>query len=458
VRALHDGAPSRAGTIVDFVRQVMDTVLITALDQEGRGIARIDGKAVFVEGALAGELVTMEVHRRRPTYELARATGILRSSPSRVVPLCPHFGVCGGCSLQHLDAAAQVAAKQRVLEDALWHIGRVRAGELLAPIHGPAWGYRQRARLSVRHVPKKGGVLVGFHERKSSFITDMRTCPVLPPHISSLLPALRELIGSLSLRDRLPQIELAVGDDADDGTANEVLVLRNLDALTADDARTLTAFADRHGVRLYLQPQGPATVQAFHPPARALSYALPDFGVRIEFQPTDFTQVNVAMNRVLVRRAVGLLEPAEGDAVADFFCGLGNFSLPIARRGAQVVGVEGSAPLVRRAQANAQANGLANRARFVAADLFEATPASVEALGVIDKALLDPPREGAIALVKALPDARLSRIVYVSCNPGTLARDASVLVHERGFTLRKAGIVNLFPHTAHVESVALFTR
>lgn len=435
-----------------------DTVLITALDQEGRGIARIDGKAVFVEGALAGELVTIEIHRRRPTYELARATGIVRASPSRVAPLCPHFGVCGGCSLQHLEAAAQVAAKQRVLEDALWHIGRVRAGELLAPIHGPAWGYRQRARLSVRDVPKKGGVLVGFHERKSSFITDMRTCPVLPPHVSSLLPALRELIGSLSLRDRLPQIELAVGDDADDGTANEVLVLRNLDALTPSDERALADFADRHGVRLYLQPQGPATVQAFHPPARPLSYALPDFGVRIEFQPTDFTQVNVAMNRMLVRRAVGLLEPMEGDAVADFFCGLGNFSLPIARRRAKVVGVEGSAPLVRRAQANAQANGLANRARFVAADLFEATPASIEALGAIDKALLDPPREGAIALVKALPEARLARVVYVSCNPATLARDASVLVHERGFTLRKAGIVNLFPHTAHVESVALFTR
>ena len=436
----------------------MDTVLITALDQEGRGIARIDGKAVFVEGALAGELVTIEIYRRRPTYELARATGILRASPSRVAPLCPHFGVCGGCSLQHLEAAAQVAAKQRVLEDALWHIGRVRAGELLAPIHGPAWGYRQRARLSVRDVPKKGGVLVGFHERKSSFITDMRSCPVLPPHISSLLPSLRELIGSLSLRDRLPQIELAVGDDADDGTGNEVLVLRNLAALTADDERALADFADRHGVRLYLQPQGPATVQAFHPPARTLGYALPDFGVRIEFQPTDFTQVNVAMNRMLVRRAVGLLEPTEGDAVADFFCGLGNFSLPIARRGAQVVGVEGSAPLVRRAQANAQANGLADRARFVVADLFEATPASLEALGAIDKALLDPPREGAIALVKALPAARLSRVVYVSCNPATLARDASVLVHERGFALRKAGIVNLFPHTAHVESVALFTR
>jgi len=436
----------------------MDTVLITALDQEGRGIARIDGKAVFVEGALAGELVTIETYRKRPTYELARATGILRASPSRVAPLCPHFGVCGGCSLQHLEAAAQVAAKQRVLEDALWHIGRVRAGELLTPIHGPAWGYRQRARLSVRDVPKKGGVLVGFHERKSSFITDMRSCPVLPPHISSLLPSLRELIGSLSLRDRLPQIELAIGDDADDGTGNEVLVLRNLAALTANDERALTDFADRHGVRLYLQPQGPATVQAFHPPARTLGYALADFAVRIEFQPTDFTQVNVAMNRMLVRRAIGLLEPTEGDVVADFFCGLGNFSLPIARRGAQVVGVEGSAPLVRRAQANAQANGLADRARFVVADLFEATPASLEALGAIDKALLDPPREGAIALVKALPVARLSRVVYVSCNPATLARDSSVLVHERGFALRKAGIVNLFPHTAHVESVALFTR
>jgi 23S rRNA (uracil1939-C5)-methyltransferase len=328
----------------------------------------------------------------------------------------------------------------------------------MAPIHGPAWGYRQRARLSVRDVPKKGGVLVGFHERKSSFITDMRSCPVLPPHISSLLPPLRELIGSLSLRDRLPQIELAVGDDADDGTGNEVLVLRNLAALTANDERALADFADRHGVRLYLQPQGPATVQAFHPAARTLGYALADFGVRIEFQPTDFTQVNVAMNRMLVRRAIGLLEPVEGDAVADFFCGLGNFSLPIARRGAQVVGVEGSAPLVRRAQANAQANEVANRARFVVADLFEATPASLEALGAIDKALLDPPREGAIALVKALPAARLARVVYVSCNPATLARDASVLVHERGFTLRKAGIVNLFPHTAHVESVALFTR
>ena len=436
----------------------MEPVLITALDQEGRGIARIDGKAVFVEGALVGERVAIEVYRRKPNYELARATAILSASASRVAPPCPHFGACGGCSLQHLEPSAQVAVKQRVLEDALWHIGRVRADEILAPIHGPAWRYRQRARLSVRDVRKKGGVLVGFHERKSSFVTDMLCCPVLPAHISSLLPALRALVASLSLRDRLPQIELAVGDDDADGTGNEVLVLRNLAPLTAGDERSLAAFADRHGVRLYLQPQGPASVQAFHPPARALGYALPDFGVRIAFEPTDFTQVNAAMNRMLVRRAIGLLGPSAHDRVADFFCGLGNFTLPIARRGAQVVGVEGSAPLVRRAQANAEANALADRARFVSADLFEATPAGIEALGPIDKALLDPPREGAIALVKALPEARLSRIVYVSCNPATLARDAAVLVHERGYRLAAAGVVNMFPHTAHVESIAVFDR
>ncbi|MGH8800587.1 MAG: 23S rRNA (uracil(1939)-C(5))-methyltransferase RlmD [Casimicrobiaceae bacterium] len=436
----------------------MDPVFISALDQEGRGIARVGGKAVFVEGALIGERVTFEVYRSKSHYDLARTTGILRASPSRVTPPCPHFGVCGGCSLQHLDTTAQVAVKQRVLEDALWHIGRVRAGELLAPIHGPAWGYRQRARLSVRDVPKKGGVLVGFHERKSSFVTDMRSCPVLPARISALLPALRALVGGLSLHDRLPQIELAIGDDADDGTSNEVLVLRNLEAPTPADERELAAFADRHGVRLYLQPQGPASVRAFHPPARALHYALPDFSVRIDFEPIDFTQVNTPMNRVLVRRAIGLLQPAPGETVADFFCGLGNFTLPIARRGARVTGVEGNAALVRRAEANAAANGLAERARFVAADLFEATRAGIEGLGPLDMALLDPPREGAVALVKALPEARLSRVVYVSCNPATLARDAAVLVHERGFRLRAAGIVNLFPHTAHVESVALFTR
>ena len=432
-----------------------DTVVITALDQEGRGIARVDGKATFVEGALIGEQVTVEVFRRKPSYELARATKIHTISSARVEPACPHFGVCGGCSLQHLEPAAQVAIKQRVLEDALWHIGRLRAGEILSPIHGAPWSYRHRARLSVRHVPSKGGVLVGFHERKSSFVTDMRRCLVLPPRISALLPEVRALVQTLSIADRLPQIELAIGDA--DGPV-DALVLRHLAPLTAEDERTLDVFSRRHGVDLYLPPGGPASAHPLRPSARRLAYALPEFGVTIDFSPTDFTQVNAAMNRVLVRRALALLDPQPGEAIADFFCGLGNFTLPIARRGASVVGVEGSADLAQRARNNAQRNGLAERMRFVIADLSAATPASIAALGPLDKALLDPPREGAVALVKALPDAALKRLVYVSCSPATLARDAAFLVRQRGFELAAAGVLNMFPHTAHVESIALFTR
>jgi 23S rRNA (uracil1939-C5)-methyltransferase len=434
----------------------MDTVVITALDQEGRGVARIDGKAVFVEGALIGERVAIEVLRRKPNYELARMAELYAASPARVVPPCPHFGICGGCSLQHLDPAAQVAVKQRVLEDALWHIARVRAGQLLAPIHGETWGYRQRARLSVRHVAKKGGVLVGFHERKSSFVADMTSCLVLPPRISALLPELRALVGRLSIRDRLPQIELAIGEGADGPV--DALVLRILSPLTDPDEQELAAFAAGHSVQLYVQAQGPASIRPLDPPGRTLAYSLPDFGLTFEFEPTDFTQVNAGLNRVLVRRAIGCLQPAPGEVVADFFCGLGNFTLPIARQGARVVGVEASRTLVQRAEANAARNGLSEYVRFAVADLFEATRASIEALGPVDKVLLDPPREGAIALVKALPQERLSRIVYVSCNPATLARDAAVLVHERGFALAAAGVANMFPHTAHVESIALFVR
>ncbi len=451
----------------------MESVVITALDQEGRGVARVDGKAMFVEGALIGERVAVEVLRRKPSYELARMSELLGASPARATPPCPYFGVCGGCSLQHLEPVAQVAVKQRVLEDALWHIGRVRADELLAPIHGITWGYRHRARLSVRDVPKKGGVLVGFREKKSTYVADMAACLVLPPRISALLPELRALIGSLSIHDRLPQIELAIGEATDGaeagksagegatkhrGEAVDALVLRNLAPITAADERELSGFAGRHGVDLYLQPQGPASVRPLTPPARRLSYALPDFGVTLDFEPTDFTQVNASLNRVLVRRAIALLEPSPGDQVADFFCGLGNFALPIARRGASVVGVEGSRTMIGRAEGNAQRNGLSERARFVIADLFAATRESVGTLGPLDKVLLDPPREGAIELVKALPEERLTRIVYVSCNPATLARDAAVLVHERGYTLSAAGVANMFPHTAHVESIALFVR
>jgi 23S rRNA (uracil1939-C5)-methyltransferase len=331
---------------------------------------------------------------------------------------------------------------------------------MLAPIHGITWGYRHRARMSVRDVPKKGGVLIGFRERKSTYVADMTSCLVLPPRISALLPELRVLIGTLSVHDRVPQIELAVGEATDEhrGEPVDVLVLRNLAPLAADDERKLIAFAGSHNVDLYLQPKGPASVHPLQPPAPRLRYALPDFGVTLDFEATDFTQVNASLNRVLVRRAIALLEPLPGDRVADFFCGLGNFTLPIARCGAAVVGVEGSRAMMERALANADRNGLAERTRFVVADLFAATRESVESLGPLDKVLVDPPREGAVELMKALPEEGLSRIVYVSCNPATLARDAAVLVHERDYSLAAAGIANMFPHTAHVESIALFTR
>src|SRR5215471_1229430 len=435
----------------------MTSALITGLDQEGRGVARIEGKAVFVEGALVGERVAIEAYRTKANYDLAGGVKIEAASPARVEPACPHFGVCGGCSLQHLEPAAQVAVKQRVLEDTLRHIGRVRPTQLLAPIHGPNWAYRQRARLSVRDVPKKGGVLVGFHERKSSFVADLRECAVLPERISSALPELRALIAGLSVRTRLPQIELAVGE-APNGPVY-ALVLRILAPLTPDDERLLAAFADRRGLNILLQPQGPASVRPLNPAECELAYTLPDFDVRLEFGPTDFTQVNAAMNRVLVRRAMALVDPQPGERIVDFFCGVGNFTLPIARRGASVTGIEGSAGLVRRARSNAFANGLEQLARFEIDDLFAVTAASLATTTAsFDKALLDPPREGAIALVKALSLEGAPRLVYVSCNPATLARDAAVLVHQQGYTLRAAGVVNMFPHTAHVESIALFER
>ena len=438
---------------------------IESLDQEGRGVAHIDGKAVFVEGGLPGERVSMEVIKRKPSYEIARITGIAKASASRVTPRCPHFGVCGGCTLQHADPALQLAAKQRALEEALARIGRVGADTVLPAIDGPAWGYRYRARLSVRHVPKKGGVLVGFHERKSSFVADMRECHVLPPRISALLSPLRTLVGSLTIRDRLPQIEIAIGERLNGPQGSppplvHVLVLRVLDLPSPTDEAKLVAFADQHGVDFWLQPGGPGTVAPFYPRHSSLAYTLPEFDIAMPFAPTDFTQVNAAVNRALVRRALACLEPCPGERVADFFCGIGNFTLPIARRGAHVVGVEGSAALVRQANDNARRNGLGALATYTVQNLFTATVSSIEALGPLDRVLIDPPREGAVELAKALPhrddERALRRIVYVSCNPATLARDAGVLVHERGYRLTAAGIVNMFPHTAHVESMAVF--
>ncbi len=430
------------------------TAVIESLDREGRGIARVEGKAIFIEGGLPGETVSYASFRRKPAYEQATATAIHEASAERELPRCPHFGVCGGCSMQHLEARAQVAAKQRVLEDSLWHIGKVRPETLLRAVHGLAWGYRHRARLSVRLVPKKGGVLVGFHERKSSFIADMSGCEILPRGISDLLLPLRRLIAGLSNPTRLPQIELAVGE------AVTVLVLRILDPLSAADEGALRGFAAQHGIQFWLQRAGPDTAAPFFPEdAPRLYYSLPEFGVQIHFRPTDFTQVNHAVNRILVRRAMALLDPRPGERIADLFCGLGNFSLPIASRGAEVLGVEGNAQLVRRAEDNARENGLTARARFETANLFEAANCASFGFGDgFDKLLIDPPRDGAVEVVKALGAGGPRRIVYVACDPATLARDAEVLVHVKGYRLAAAGVINMFPHTSHVESMALFEK
>jgi 23S rRNA (uracil1939-C5)-methyltransferase len=501
-------SPARASRVQSraFTDVVMTTLLdIESLDQEGRGVAHADGKVVFVTGALPGERVLAEIVRRKPNFDTARTVRVERASASRVTPRCPHFGVCGGCTLQHASPALQVAAKQRALEEAFARIGRVRPETMLPPVDGAAWGYRYRARLSVRHVVKKGGVLVGFHERQSSYVADMRECHVVPRKISELLVPLRALVASLSIRDRLPQIEVAIGErlkvgsetifgsdrdtDADAGgdihtddyadagadaivegapkivsdpTFVYALVLRVLEPPTPTDEAKLVAFADAHGVDLWLQPGGPGTVAPFHPRNSTLAYTLPEFDVALPYAPIDFTQVNFGVNRVLVRRALALLAPQPGEHVADFFCGLGNFTLPIAHSGATVVGVEGNATLVARAAANAQRNGLSARASFHVANLFTATHDSIAALGMLRRAMIDPPREGAVELVKSLPhrddERALVRIVYVSCNPATLARDAAVIVNERGYRLTMAGVVNMFPHTAHVESIAVFER
>jgi 23S rRNA (uracil1939-C5)-methyltransferase len=427
----------------------MPPAYIESLDREGRGVAHAEGKTVFVEGALTGETVEYSPVRSKPSYELARVAAVLEESADRIAPRCRFFGICGGCAMQHLEVRAQVAAKQRVLEDALWHIGRVRPETMLRAVYGQPWRYRHRARLSSRFVPKKGGALVGFHERKSSYVADMTSCEVLPQAVSDLLPGLRELVGGLSIRERMPQIELAVGDAA------IVLVLRVLDAASAADEGALRAFAEAHGVQLWLQPAGPDSAAPFWPPdPPPLAYALPEFGVRIGFSPTDFTQVNHAVNRVLVRRAMALLEPRPGERVGDFFCGLGNFTLPIARLEASVTGYEGSPGLLERARANARMNAI--DCGFEALDLFDA--GACAALPGFDKALLDPPRDGAVELVKSFAARPPRRIVYVSCDPATLARDAGVLVQAQGYRLAAAGVVNMFPHTAHVESMALFER
>ena len=462
-----------------------DWLAIESMDLDAQGIAhRPDGNVVLVDGALPFELVSANVHRKKSNWERASLLAIHRESSQRVNPGCPHFGLhagaCGGCKMQHLHIGAQVAIKQRVLEDNLWHLGKVKPETLLRPIEGPAWGYRYRARLSVRNVIKKGTVLVGFHERKSRYVADMQVCQVLPPHVSAMLMPLRALVASMQASDTIPQLELACGDSV------TALVLRHMEPLSDGDIALLRSFAAEHGVQWWLQSKGPDTVRLLDEGGVQLSYALPEFGITMPFKPTDFTQVNPHINRVLVSRALRLLDVQKNERVIDWFCGLGNFTLPLATQAREVLGIEGSEALVARSRDNFKSNqalrqqGQALAAtEFVARNLFEMTPEMLVADGAADKWLVDPPREGAFALVKALAEleqARLGaqgtaplpegaqgwappqRIVYVSCNPATLARDADVLVHLAGYRCTAAGMVNMFPHTAHVESMAVFER
>ncbi len=429
------------------------TAKIESLDQEGRGIAHHEGKVIFINGALVGELVTYVPYSKKPKYELAQVQTIAKPSSMRVQPGCRHFDLCGGCAMQHVDHNAQVAVKQRVLEDSLTHIGKVKPQLILPPVYGMPWHYRHRARLSVRFVHKKNRVLVGFHEKRSRYVAELVSCEILPQHVSDLIVPLRELIEQLSVKEKLPQVEVAVGHDV------TVLVLRILEPLNTNDETRLKKFADEHRIQFWLQTKGPETVQPFYPlDAPELNYRLPDFNVVMPYSPTEFTQVNPQINQILVNRAIELLNVQPNDRVADLFCGLGNFSLAIARRAKQVIGIEGSKDLVRRATQNAARNGLSDIAEFRVADLFHTTEDSLKALGHVDKMLIDPPRDGAMEVVKALGEDAPARIVYVSCNPSTLARDAAELVNNKGYVMRAAGVVNMFPHTAHVESIAMFER
>jgi 23S rRNA (uracil1939-C5)-methyltransferase len=432
-----------------------DFLDITALDMQARGIARRAGKVIFVAGALPGERVTALTTHRKESYEVAQVDRIIWASSQRVEPACPNFGVCGGCVMQHLGPEAQVAVKQRVLEDGFWHLAKLHPQYILPPMQGPSWGYRYRARLSVRLVPKKGGVLVGFRERNGSYVVDMKVCPVLPAHVSDLLVPLRALFTAMSAPQRMPQVEVAVGENV------TALVLRHLLPLTDQDIVLLRAFAARHDVQWWLQPKGPETIYPLEPTHfDTLAYTLPQFGLRLPFKPLDFTQVNLAVNRSLIARALALLAVQPDDRVADMFCGLGNFTLPLATQARAVVGIEGSQALTDRALEAAGRHGLSARTSFMTLNLFEIDAPALRRLGRFDRMLIDPPREGAHALSQALAALgkaeRPRRIVYVSCAPATLARDAAILVHVGGWQLAQVGVVNMFPHTGHVESIAVF--
>ena len=423
---------------------------VTSLSHDGRGVAHRGGKTLFIAGALPGERVSVRKLRSRRSYDEAELDQLLTPSPERVAPRCAHFGVCGGCSLQHLEPGAQLRMKQEHLLEELKRIGRVEPGSVLAPLSAPVWGYRRRARLGARYVPRKEKVVVGFRERAAPLVADLRSCEILADPFGRLITPLSELLTKLSIRARMPQVEVAA---ADDGIA---VVLRVLDPPTDGDLELLRAFGAQHRLQIHLQPGGIESVRPLTGSA-ALHYRLGEFGVEIEFRPTDFIQVNSVLNRLMVSQALALLEPASNDVVLDLFCGLGNFTLPLARRAGCVVGIEGDSGLLERARSNARANEIAN-VEFHVANLEAVDPDLPWTRRPYDRVLLDPPRAGARGALPLVARSGAQRVVYISCHPGSLARDAGILVHELGFNLRSAGVMDMFPHTSHVESVAVFGR
>lgn len=435
-------------------RREPETGRIESVTHDGRGIVDAPGKKVFVAGALAGESVRYVRRKRHRNFDDAELLEVLEAAPNRVEPRCAVFGRCGGCALQHVDLAEQRRIKTQALADSLERIGRVQPDEWLPAIESDGWNYRRRARLAVKDVPGKGRVLVGFRERHAPFITDMLRCEVLATPVDGLIAELSELVGRLTIRARLPQIEVAVADDV------TALVFRVLDPPSEADREELRRFAADHDLDVWLQPGAPDTLDYVGPlqAPRTLRYALPDFELDIEFAPLDFVQINASVNRHMVARAIDLLQVGPGDRVLDLFCGIGNFSLPLARRAGHVLGIEGEAALVARARANAERLGLDRRTEFRRADLAALDGTEPWLRAGWDRLLLDPARSGAAAVVDRIGILSPSRIVYVSCHPGTLARDANTLVNVAGYRLEAAGIIDMFPHTAHVESIAVFSN
>jgi 23S rRNA (uracil1939-C5)-methyltransferase len=426
------------------------TVSIESLTNDSRGVAHHEGKAVFVEDGLPGEVVRCQTTRRMSKYDTAKVLEVLEASEDRVQPRCSAAGICGGCSLQHMSESSQIHAKQQVLLDNLQQIGKVQPRSVLPPLQGPHWNYRRKARLGVKLVPKKGGVLVGFREKQSGYLAVMDSCAVLDERFSNLIIPLRELIAKISIARRIPQIEIAAGDDA------AVLVFRHLEPLSGSDQELLKDFAQLHGLSVMLQPGGPDSIEALYPEKQELlEYRLDEWDVSIRFRPTDFTQVNASINQQMISLALELLAPDEDDEVLDLFCGIGNFTLPLARVSKHVTGIEGDSVLVKMARENACYNDLSN-AEFITANLYDAPLDGSWLHRKWDRILLDPPRSGAMEVIERLPELEPKRIVYVSCNPATLARDTDLLVNKHGYKLVAAGVMDMFPHTKHVESIAVF--